>query len=134
MDLRLYFQAGKKTTYKDLAQHAFHMDIVPTVITENRLLAALHVGEEGGQQVDEEENGDCNEYQFLGIMPYCVELTRYRAIVMPLILLSVGFEVKIVIRCMVFRSFVQLVQLSRRSIADQNVGAAWNLFIWNQET
>ena len=36
------------------------MDI-PEATTENRPLAALHVGEEAEEQVDEEETGDSDE-------------------------------------------------------------------------
>ena len=56
-------KAGKKSTTgrrKVLAQRALDMDI-PVATTENRPLAALHVGEEAEEQVDEEETGDSDE-------------------------------------------------------------------------
>ena len=63
VDLKSYLKAGEKSTdgtRKVLAQCALDMDI-PEATTENRPLAALHIGEEAEEQVDEEETGDSDE-------------------------------------------------------------------------
>ena len=63
VDLKSYLEAGNKRTdgkRKVLAQRALDMDI-PEATTENRPLAALHIGEEAEEQVDEEETGDSDE-------------------------------------------------------------------------
>ena len=58
--MKSYLEAGNKSTdgkRKVLAQYALDMDI-PEATTENRPLAALHVGEEAEEQVDADRKSE----------------------------------------------------------------------------